>query len=521
VKPDITAPGTAITGSRAGTGGSVSGNVDANVSYSSGTSHAAPQVAGAAALFTEFWKNSFGGSNPSPALIKAAVINSGQEMNGATTNVSTIPNGNEGWGRISMKNMFNVGFPIAYVNQGIAFSNPGESFTMTGAVIDPSKPVRFTLVWTDPPGAGSPALVNNLDLTATVGANTYRGNVFTGGVSVTGGANSTVDNVENVFLNSGVAAGTAVSIVINATTLNGNGILGNADGTDQHFALVAYNFAPTVSARPPVDFDGDRKTDVSIFRPSVGEWWYYRSTDGQTYAAQFGSATDQLVPADYTGDGKADLAFWRPATGEVLILRSEDSSYYGTTFGVSPDVFVPGDYDADNKSDVAVYRPTTGTWFIQKSSGGVSVVPFGAAGDLPIPSDYDGDGRTDVAIYRPTTGEWWLNRSTAGVIAYQFGEATDLLVPGDYTGDGKSDAAFFRPSTGFWYVLRSENVSFYGVPFGTTGDLPTPGDYDGDGKFDTAVFRSGAWFVQRSTAGFFAQNFGAASDVPIPNAFVR
>jgi hypothetical protein len=149
------------------------------------------------------------------------------------------------------------------------------------------------------------------------------------------------------------------------------------------------------------------------------------------------------------------------------------------------------------------------------------VVPFGAAGDLPIPSDYDGDGRTDVAIYRPSNGEWWLNRSTAGLIAYQFGESTDLLVPGDYTGDGKADAAFFRPSTGFWYILRSENVSFYGVPFGMNGDLPTPGDNDGDGKFDTAVFRSGSRFVQRSTAGFFAQNFGAASDVPIPNVFVR
>ncbi|MEO6333851.1 MAG: S8 family serine peptidase, partial [Pyrinomonadaceae bacterium] len=75
VKPDITAPGTVITGSRAGTGGSVSGQVDANVSWSSGTSHAAPQVAGAAALFTQFWKNGHVGANPSPALIKAAIIN--------------------------------------------------------------------------------------------------------------------------------------------------------------------------------------------------------------------------------------------------------------------------------------------------------------------------------------------------------------------------------------------------------------------------------------------------------------
>src|SRR5690349_24696684 len=31
----------------------------------------------------------------------------------------------------------------------------------------------------------------------------------------------------------------------------------------------------------PFDFDGDGKTDISIFRPSAGEWWYLRSSDLQ------------------------------------------------------------------------------------------------------------------------------------------------------------------------------------------------------------------------------------------------
>jgi hypothetical protein len=524
IKPDVIAPGSYITGSRAGTGGSVTGQVDANVSYSIGTSHAAPQVAGAAALFTQFWKNNFGGSNPSPALIKAAVVNSGQEMNGLTTNLATIPNGNEGWGRINMKNMFNVGFPIAYVNQNIIFSNPGESVAITGRVVNASKPVRFTLVWTDPPAAGDPALVNNLDLTVTVGANTYKGNVFSGGVSVTGGSNSTIDNVENVFLPAGVPAGTPLSITVSATALNGNGVLGNADATDQHFALVAYNFTQSApSANPPVDFDGDRKTDISIFRPAGGEWWINRSTDNGTTAFQFGSSTDRLVPADYTGDGKADVAIWRPSNGQLYVLRSEDNSFYAFPFGISSDIFVPGDYDGDHKADAAVFRPSASTWYISKSGGGTDIIQFGLPTDTPIPADYDGDSKTDIAIFRPSGGEWWINRSTGGVTALQFGAGTDKIVPGDYTGDGKVDIAFWRPSNGSWFVLRSEDSSFYAVPFGTTGDLPVPGDYDGDGKSDLAIFRpsTATWYVDRTTAGILIRQFGLSADMPIPNTFVH
>ncbi|MCV4785465.1 S8 family serine peptidase, partial [Escherichia coli] len=73
------------------------GNIDIYHRVSSGTSHAAPQVAGAAALFTQFWKNSHSGQNPSPSLVKAAIINSAVEMTGAGA-TQAMPNGSEGWG---------------------------------------------------------------------------------------------------------------------------------------------------------------------------------------------------------------------------------------------------------------------------------------------------------------------------------------------------------------------------------------------------------------------------------------
>ncbi|HVE57141.1 MAG TPA: FG-GAP-like repeat-containing protein [Pyrinomonadaceae bacterium] len=272
-----------------------------------------------------------------------------------------------------------------------------------------------------------------------------------------------------------------------------------------------------------LDFDGDGKTDIGIFRPSVGEWWINRSSSGQTVAAQFGSSTDQPTPADFTGDGKADIAFFRPSSGQWFILRSEDNSFLSFPFGTAGDVPVVGDFDADGKSDVGVFRPSTNEWFISRSSGGTIITTFGISGDVPVAADYDGDGKTDIAIYRPSVGQWWIQRSSSGsVVAAAFGTSSDKPVQGDYSGDGKADIAFFRPSTGEWFILRSEDSSFYSVPFGTSGDLATPGDYDGDGKFDTAVFRpsSVTWFVNRTTAGILIATFGTAGDRPVPNVFV-
>ncbi len=275
--------------------------------------------------------------------------------------------------------------------------------------------------------------------------------------------------------------------------------------------------------RSPVDFDGDNRTDISIFRSGPAEWWYQRSSNGTVAAGQFGTSTDVITPGDFTGDGKTDIAFWRPSTGQWFVLRSEDLSFFAFPFGSNGDLPAPADYDGDGRTDAAVFRPSTTTWFILNSGGGTEIVNFGISTDKPVVSDYDGDGRADIAIWRSGPGEWWVRRSSnAGIFAVQFGVTSDRPVQGDFTGDGKADIAFWRPSTGNWFVLRSEDFSFFAFPWGTTGDIPAPGDYDGDGRQDAAVFRpsQAAWYVSRSTAGTLIQQFGIPSDMPVPSAFV-
>jgi hypothetical protein len=290
--------------------------------------------------------------------------------------------------------------------------------------------------------------------------------------------------------------------------------------------ITGFQCSVATSNKTPFDFDGDHKTDISIFRPNASaEWWYSRSSNSQVVAGQFGVSTDIPTPGDFTGDGKTDIAFFRPSTGQWFILRSEDFSFLAFPFGSNGDIPAPADYDNDGKTDAAVFR--NGTWFILPSGGGATIIAgFGAAGDKPVPADYDNDGKADLAITRTNGGnkEWWVLRSTAGLLSTVFGVPTDLATPGDYTGDGKADIAFFRPSNGTWFILRSEDLSFLSFPFGAAGDIPVPGDYDGDGKFDPSVFRaaSASWFINRSGgAGTLITNFGSATDRPVPNVYVR
>jgi uncharacterized delta-60 repeat protein len=344
-----------------------------------------------------------------------------------------------------------------------------------------------------------------------------------------------VASANQSWINLGSATGIAPSNI--EVRINPNGLAqGNYTGTITLATSDAINSPQTVNVslsivpyqilpfRVPFDFDGDNKSDIGIFRPSDGSWWYTRSSANDFRVYAFGTGSDIITPGDWTGDGKADISVFRPSNGTWFIQRSEDNSYFSFPFGTIGDVPAPADYDGDGKTDATVFRPSSATWFILNSGGsGTSIVQFGSSEDKPVPADYDGDGKADIAIFRPSDGSWWYLRSSDGSFrVYRFGVGTDKPVPGDYTGDGKADIAIWRPSTGEWFFQRSEDNSYYSVPFGTDGDIPAPGDYDGDGKFDTAVFRpsTATWYVNRTTAGILIANFGSNGDRPIPNAFV-
>ena len=280
----------------------------------------------------------------------------------------------------------------------------------------------------------------------------------------------------------------------------------------QAFRFTVFGESSTVFNKSHADFDGDGKTDVSVYRN--GTWYLLQSRDGFK-AVAWGTAGDLLAPVDYDGDAKTDIAVYR--NGTWYLLRSQAGFTY-ITFGTAEDIPTPADYDGDGKAELAVFRPSNGTWyFYNPVNNQTSATAFGQAGDKPVNADYDGDGKADVAVFR--NGTWYQQRSQLGFTSVQFGASGDKAVAADYDGDGKADVAVFRPSNGTWYMQRSTS-GFMGIQFGLGTDIPTPGDYDGDGQADVAVFRNGTWYLLRSQEGFGAVEFGTANDQPVPAAFV-
>ncbi len=281
-------------------------------------------------------------------------------------------------------------------------------------------------------------------------------------------------------------------------------------------SAAGMNFATVIRSPVSFDYDGDGRTDLSVFRPSNSNW-YLNRVNGGFDAVQFGLATDKLAPADYDGDSKTDLAIFRDGTW--WWMNSSNNQVRTFRFGLAGDIPQPTDYDGDGRSEIAVWRPSNATWYVYNlATNQFNAFQLGANGDKPVASDYDGDGKADYGVFRPSNGTWIIQQSRAGLTQVPFGLSTDTPVPADYDGDGKTDLAVFRPTEGNWYLRNSTTGNVQIINWGLATDALVPADYDGDGKADVAIFRDGTWWIRQSASGISIQQFGLANDKPAQSA---
>src|SRR6185295_8730646 len=231
------------------------GNVTTNTCTTlslSGTSMASPGAAGLTALvrqyYTDGWypsgsKNSANGFTPSAALLRGTLVNSAINMTSATA----IPANCQGWGRVLLENaLFFTGQTrrLWVKDDAAAFAtgSTNEDRTYTFSVTA-GEALKATLAWTDFPStpAASVNLNNDLDLIVTGPTGTvWRGNVFSGGSSATGGTADRRNTLEQVLLAS-PAAGVYTVTVRSFNVPNG----------PQPFALVLTGNAVEGGTPPP------------------------------------------------------------------------------------------------------------------------------------------------------------------------------------------------------------------------------------------------------------------------------
>jgi subtilisin-like proprotein convertase family protein len=207
---------------------------------------------------------------PSPALLKALLINGSRPLN-RQSDLNPTPGANlEGYGLPNLSNSI----PTNLCN-GIASSNAAGSMVFydqspsnalqTGQWHNynviltnnaTNSPLRVTLVWTDPPGnpAAGFALVNNLDLVVsnTTTSNVYFGNNFNAGdiytepsPSSNTGPRDIFNNVENVYLDATFGLGTNYTISVQGTRVDVNAATTQTNVIGQDYALIISDDDPT------------------------------------------------------------------------------------------------------------------------------------------------------------------------------------------------------------------------------------------------------------------------------------
>jgi uncharacterized delta-60 repeat protein len=275
------------------------------------------------------------------------------------------------------------------------------------------------------------------------------------------------------------------------------------------FTLVRYNTDGTLDT----SFNGTGKVITSVGNAGSGAEELAIQPDGKIVAAGYAvGANNDFAFVRYNPNGSLDTSFG--GTGKIIIPIGNSFDYaYSVAIQADGKIVAAGSSSNNSGSDFAVVRLNpNGSLDTTFNGTGKVTTAFGGQ-DFAVATAIQADGKIVVA----GGIDYFSDFYTFAVVRYQGGSNSSIRTRFDFDGDGRADVSVFRPTDRVWYLNQSTN-GLSATQFGLSTDKPVAADYDGDGKTDIGVFRpsNGTWYLLRSQQGSTATQFGQAGDVPVP-----
>jgi hypothetical protein len=415
----------------------------------SGTSMATPNMTAATALIRNYFRLGYYPTGDtltgtpreiSAALNKAvAIVGADNDMIGYT-----VPDNNVGWGRVDLDSSLYFAGDTSklWVLDDTIGVETGDSVLIPVNVTGDEKPFRVTLCWSDYPGTmrASYICVNDIDLTIYSPTGTaYKGNVYSGGQSATGGTNDSLNVEECTRINSPEVG--SWSVVVKAR---------NVPQGPQPFALAAIGVLE--GAPPPAHDVGVTRILAPIDTVDSGA-----AVAAQAVVRNFGASEETFLVRLTIGAAYQDTATVRLAAGTVDTLAFNDWTGDSVgTFSVVCSTELGGDENPGNDAadGIVVVRSLYG---IAEDAG----LPRVFCLDRAAPNPFGGTTAIRYALPRATQARLSVYSATGALVRdLQQG----VLKPGYYsaTWNGRDGSGRLVPSGIYLYRLKAGNYSATG-----------------------------------------------------------
>jgi pseudomonalisin len=495
----------------------------------SGTSAAAPGMAGAAALLDQKTGSAQGDLNPVIYALAASVPAAFHDVTVASSGVSSCS--------VNTASMCNNSIPgpsgLTGGQAGFLVTNGYDEVTGLGSldvatlIADWNKAFTSSTALTATPASINSSQSTTLKATVTGGTRTgYVGTAPAVTGSVTFKAGSTVvgsctlssgtcsTSVPASSLQSGANSMTAIfggsgtypsstSSIVTVTVTSSSKITPTVTVTPGQSSI---NTAQSLSVGVAVGGGSGNPTPTGSVTLSSGSY-----TSAATTLTS-GSATinvpagklavgDDTLTATYTPDSGSSSTY-NSATGTAPVTVSQAIGSCTTANpnpNPNPESFAAvGDFNGDCKSDILWRNSTTEQvyiWLMNGTTFASNGSPGNPTSDWVIQSvgDFNGDGKADILWRNSTTGEVyiWLMNGTTMTSNGSLGTITSdwsIAGVGDLNGDGKADIVWQNSTTGqiyIWLMNGTTIASSESVATVSSGwNIQGIGDFNGDGKSD-------------------------------------